>query len=256
MITHNNFQYAIKERLRDIAESFEIRPLQPSPVLDRWLATSLLQKSIRRAKPDLAWLAASYLLENHPAYFWRRLPIIAMEDIGVGDLDVTMMSILAGTDANLRVELGGCILTATALIELMCAATKDRSTDDLFDVVSRSPILREERITAFETEQWYGLFKGEPQVGGILNTANMMFVQAGKIGDLSVTGIKKKDWASVIHQNGSKATPMALLETCLLRVKTNGIATKCFPIGYGEIACHSRRHAALTINSFEIRDLI
>ncbi|AXI42082.1 hypothetical protein C1J02_09125 [Sulfitobacter sp. SK011] len=205
-------------------------------MFDRWLASSLLQKSIRRDKPDLAWLAASYLLENYPAYFWRRLPIIALEDIGVGDLDVTMMAILAGSNTRLRVELGGCLLAATALIELMCAATKDRSTDDLFDVVSRSPNLREERIATFEAEQLEDLFKSDPPGGGVLNLANLMFVQAGSIGDLPASAIKKKIWADVIHRNASDTTPMGLAETSLLGLKTTGsiLAPMLFAVG-----CHA-----------------
>ena len=240
MIAHNNFQHAIEDRLRDLVGSFEARPLQTSRVFDRWLASSLLQKSIRRDKPDLAWLAASYLLENYPAYFWRRLPIIALEDIGVGDLDVTMMAILAGSNTRLRVELGGCLLAATALIELMCAATKDRSTDDLFDVVLRCPNLREERIAKFEAEQLEELFKSDPLGGGVLNIANLMFVQAGSIGDLPASGIKKKVWAEAIHRNVSETTPTGLAETSLLGLKATGsiLAPMLFAVGcHAEFGC-------------------
>lgn len=222
MIAHNNFQHAIEDRLRDHAGSFEARPLQKSHVFDRWLASSLLQKSIRRDKPDLAWLASSYLLENYPEYFWRRLPIIALEDIGFGDLDVTMMAILAGSDTRLRVELGGGLLAATALIELMCAATKDRSTDDLFDVVSRCPNQREERIATFEAEELDDLLKFAPPGGGVLNVANLMFVQAGSIGDLPASSIKKKTWADVIYRHVFETSPMGLAETSLLGLKTTG----------------------------------
>ena len=139
LIAHNNFKQAIESKMREIAPSYTARSLQQTSYLDRWLATSLLQKSIRRDEPEYAWQATSYLLENHPSYFWRRLPIIAMEDIGIGDLDLTMMAILAGSNSTVRVELGGCLLVATFLIELMCKATKDRSTDDLFDILTRCP---------------------------------------------------------------------------------------------------------------------
>ena len=235
MIAHNNFQHAIVDRLRELSGSVEARPLQTSRVFDRWLASSLLQKAIRRDEPDLAWLAASHLLENYPAYFWRRLPVIAMEDIGVGDLDVTMMAILAGSNTRLRVELGGCLLTATALIELMCAATKDRSTDDLFDVVSRCPNLREERIATFEAEQLEDLFKRDPLGGGVLTFTNLMFVLVGNIDDLPTSGIKKKVWADAIHRDVSEKTSMELEEAALLGLKTTGsiLAPMLFAVG-----CH------------------
>jgi hypothetical protein len=46
----------------------EARHLVPSVLLDKYLAASLLQKAIRRDETDQAWLAASYLLKNYPAY--------------------------------------------------------------------------------------------------------------------------------------------------------------------------------------------
>jgi hypothetical protein len=46
----------------------EARHLVPSVLLDKYLAPSLLQKAIRRDETDQAWLAASYLLKNYPAY--------------------------------------------------------------------------------------------------------------------------------------------------------------------------------------------
>lgn len=223
MIAQENYQHAIESRLRELIPFHNARQFEKTPYLDRWLATSLLQKSIRRDKPELAWQGASHLLENYPAYFWRRLPIIAMEDIGLGDLDLTMMAILAGASAQLRVELGGCLLTATALIELMCAATKDRSTDDLFDVVSRCPILLEERIAMSENGQPDEWSQNIPPVRGVLSQANLMFHQADSVDDLPVFNLKKTVWADVIHHHASATTQMGLAETALLGLRTTGI---------------------------------
>lgn len=51
---------------------------------DRWLLASNLQKSIRRGLTDTAMGTASKLLTVDPRYFWRRLLVIAYEDIGFG----------------------------------------------------------------------------------------------------------------------------------------------------------------------------
>lgn len=58
----------------------------PSPVRDKWLLSSALQKLIRRGEGQAAVAAALALHGLDPAYLRRRLPIIAVEDVGIGDL--------------------------------------------------------------------------------------------------------------------------------------------------------------------------
>jgi replication-associated recombination protein RarA len=47
-----------------------------------WVAMSLLQKAIRRGRTDFALIAAATLLRDAPDRLWRRLAIIAFEEIG------------------------------------------------------------------------------------------------------------------------------------------------------------------------------
>jgi hypothetical protein len=54
--------------------------------VDRWLLASNLQKAIRRGLTDTAMGTASKLLTVDPRYFWRRLLVIAYEDVGYGDI--------------------------------------------------------------------------------------------------------------------------------------------------------------------------
>jgi hypothetical protein len=61
----------------------ELNPLPISP----WLAMSLMQKAIRRGRPEFALRAAAKLLQDSPARLWRRLCITAYEDIGVADFE-------------------------------------------------------------------------------------------------------------------------------------------------------------------------
>jgi len=60
----------------------EGQPMTLSP----WLAMSLLQKAVRRGRSDLALRAAATLLRDAPDRLWRRLGVIAFEDVGLGSL--------------------------------------------------------------------------------------------------------------------------------------------------------------------------
>ena len=59
-----------------------------SKCIDRWVLASNLQKSIRRGLVTTAVGTATRLLEVDPRYFWRRLLVIAYEDIGYAEIDV------------------------------------------------------------------------------------------------------------------------------------------------------------------------
>ena len=54
---------------------------------DRWVLASNLQKSIRRGLVPVAVGTASALLAVDPRYLWRRLLVIAYEDLGYGDIN-------------------------------------------------------------------------------------------------------------------------------------------------------------------------
>jgi hypothetical protein len=63
---------------------------QPNPnpnkmpqIVDKWMLASNLQKCIRRGLVDNAAATAIKLVSIDPKYFWRRLLVIAYEDIGV-----------------------------------------------------------------------------------------------------------------------------------------------------------------------------
>ena len=53
---------------------------QPT-TLSPWVAMSLLQKAVRRGRSDLALRAAATLLRDTPDRLWRRLGVIAFEDV-------------------------------------------------------------------------------------------------------------------------------------------------------------------------------
>lgn len=55
---------------------------------DKWLLSSAVQKLIRRGRAEQAVKTALALHALDPAYLPRRLPIVAFEDISIGDLGV------------------------------------------------------------------------------------------------------------------------------------------------------------------------
>lgn len=105
----------------------EPRPLGVSP----WIAQSLLQKSIRRGDTGHALRAAATLLRDEPDKLWKRLAVAMFEDIGLGSLDL-IGPVLIGTSAKgVRKVFGGDWAVASALVERMASARKDRASDDL-----------------------------------------------------------------------------------------------------------------------------
>ena len=105
MSTYQHFIDAAQTRVQEkIAATGDVK-LCDFGSFDRYLALSALQKAIRRDDFDLAWNASSYLLENFPAHFWKRLVIIVMEDVGVALVDLATG--LALDDADLFFDMVG-----------------------------------------------------------------------------------------------------------------------------------------------------
>jgi MgsA AAA+ ATPase C terminal len=98
---------------------------------DPWLISSLLQKSIRRSETEIARRAAVTLLQLKGAAIWRRLIVIAFEDIGIGSVDAVAMTVAAADDSAWRKSHGGDIRLAVAMAGILAEAPKDRSADYL-----------------------------------------------------------------------------------------------------------------------------
>jgi len=108
-------------------EQHEFPLLKISP----WAAMSLLQKAIRRGQETWALRAVSTLLAISPERLWRRLGVIAFEDIGVGDFEAVSLTVASLKGKTLRSEIGGEWAVASSLISSMCRAAKCRAADDL-----------------------------------------------------------------------------------------------------------------------------
>ena len=76
-----------KEITEAVSESSLGQPYAPFP--DVYIASSCLQKALRRGDVFFAWGAARYLLRHDEPRLWRRLAVCAFEDFGIVDLTVT-----------------------------------------------------------------------------------------------------------------------------------------------------------------------
>jgi hypothetical protein len=131
----------------------EFSPFAPAPhpdaveplPCDRWLAASALQKAIRRGDALTAQRAVRTLYRYDPRSAWRRLLVIACEDIGIGALGAVIVTTLRSATAKTRDEAGGDEAAALQTAQMLAAAPKDRSADLLFAAVLHDPALENAR---------------------------------------------------------------------------------------------------------------
>lgn len=136
-----------RERLAELVRGpYAEIPPEPPVQMSPWLAMSLFQKAIRRGRTDLAMRATATLLRDAPDRLWRRISIVAFEDIGVGDLGTIQLVITATAGKTARAKLGGDWAVASAIVARLTAAPKCRATDDLVMLVQHHPSLREARL--------------------------------------------------------------------------------------------------------------
>lgn len=99
--------------------------------LDPWVASSLLQKAIRRGATDHALRAAHEFHRHRGSGIWRRLALIAFEDIGIGDLELVQRITMLAADHAYRESFGHERELIEAVVTRMAATPKDRSADYL-----------------------------------------------------------------------------------------------------------------------------
>lgn len=116
------------------------------PPLDAYTASSLLQKAIRRGDALLAGEAACVLMRLRGKMIWRRLTLIAFEDIGVADpelcVDVTMLA----SDEEARRADGGDLEVALELVRRLALAQKNREADYLVCTAIQAPMTDRARV--------------------------------------------------------------------------------------------------------------
>ncbi len=143
------FPEALSEYLVTGLEEALAKAKEPTPPIplatDRYVGLSALQKAIRRGEEDLALRSAMNLMIGGPHAIWRRLGIIAFEDIGVGNIDAVGWATVLVGKPEVRKRLGGEWRVAEFLIRTLCRSAKCRATDDLVHLIERDPALTDLR---------------------------------------------------------------------------------------------------------------
>lgn len=132
------------ERLRQAIADRGVVPTPSSLRVSPWLAMSILQKAIRRGDDRWALRAAATLLRAAPDRLWRRLGVIAFEDIGTADLETIELVTAAGAGRGRQVTASEWEVVSL-LITCVARAPKCRAADDLLMVVDHHPALAEGR---------------------------------------------------------------------------------------------------------------
>jgi replication-associated recombination protein RarA len=115
---------------RELLATAVARHTSPSPRtlnISPFVAMSFLQKAIRRGREELAVRAAATLLRLDPPRLWRRLGVIATEDVGLADLDTLFLVTSALAGKNVRTRLGGEWPIASYLTSRMAHSAKCRA---------------------------------------------------------------------------------------------------------------------------------
>lgn len=131
----------IADRAHDLAVAHvDAEPPSPFADADVHLLASAMQKAIRRGDLSTARRAAHQLHALDRQRLWRRLAVIALEDIGIASIETVADMIAISTLPASRRLFGGDIPALDIALARACAAAKDRTGDHLGSIISREPV--------------------------------------------------------------------------------------------------------------------
>lgn len=99
---------------------------------------SCWQKSIRRGRVDYAVSCALALHAINPDYVWRRIRIIALEDISIGDIELVAQILAIAGKRTLQAKIGESRLLAS-LVARMAYSAKSRTACDVLSWAAAHP---------------------------------------------------------------------------------------------------------------------
>ena len=124
-------------RLLDTELNLYTFTLAQPAICDKWTAVSNLHKSIRRREIRTALSAAATLIQIDPDYLFRRLKILAYEDIGIANPILCLMTLFASKKVVLNTY--GLEKVAYYLVEKMSQSDKSRTATDIISFTVSDP---------------------------------------------------------------------------------------------------------------------
>lgn len=126
-------------------EELKVLPLpegvvEPLVGADVWLLASALQKALRRGDAAMARRVGQPLLRMDRYRLWRRILTFAVEDVGIGDMELGAMLVGIASFPKLRGLLGGESKALDVALVLAGRCLKDRTADHLLGILVREKL--------------------------------------------------------------------------------------------------------------------
>ncbi|MBN3840978.1 hypothetical protein [Burkholderia sp. Ac-20349] len=133
---------------------FDVGALRPPEISDRWMLASNLQKAIRLGLTEVALATMAKLLQVDEPYLWRRLPVVAYEDVGPGSFERCLEVLRLFRRTALHRRLGSACV-AGYLVRRLCDAPKSRALCDAIAALEFSPELSrlEQQVSVLDDAQ-------------------------------------------------------------------------------------------------------
>ncbi|MDE1151042.1 MAG: hypothetical protein PW788_00775 [Micavibrio sp.] len=128
-MAEQDFQQRL-DRLADTLQRNVLTAIEPMH-FDKWITMSGMQKAIRRGDVDLAGRLALSLWQQDKRSLWRRLAVIAAEDVAMGDIETVLDVTVATKYPAWRKTVGDAAL-GVQLAKRMARAAKTRYLTELY----------------------------------------------------------------------------------------------------------------------------
>lgn len=142
LMTENDIPYLevetlLEAHLRNELSVFEmpdIKAIAENDISAKYRFSSALQKSVRRGYTvDAIRYGLSYL-QLDASSFWTRLPVIALEDVGLANPLGVALTLAAARSKVFRQKIGGDERVAGYVIKILTEGIKDRSVCDMMQI--------------------------------------------------------------------------------------------------------------------------
>lgn len=134
--TQGGMDPAMFDKLFEEMVGYQIPEKQITSMRDtrRWEVVSGFQKAIRRGEAEEATRLASALINaggDAAKHFWRRIPVVAAEDIGFGDVTLVVFTVVAARVYQQKKMAQYEKQVGLFLVDKLSQAPKDRTLCDL-----------------------------------------------------------------------------------------------------------------------------
>jgi len=173
----------------------------------QWRVISALQKAIRRSNVEEAVNMAVAMSRHDDRYLFRRMAIIALEDIGLGNLDLTANLLAIAGKTAWRAAHGGPLIAAY-FAERLAETPKDRTfcntaCADLFD--PSLAVKRDAWVTSYDEDELCAIYADpdktvmERHIAGLALTGGLT---RGKGAEKEYSTRSKEKFFATLHAMG------------------------------------------------------